>query len=485
MRCSDGLQGGTQSGIIGSYPPLAGGPRPETHRLRDGAVPGYRRQIHHCVRGAGRVPPGTGALRGAAQPGPRQVETPSEDLLAPWADQICQWLTGHRLQLTRIHELLAERDCRVSYASLQRFVARRTVWALRSAGIFQALLRLGHLRADVGGRHRRAGVGLVGLLRGHPQVPGHRQLPTRGGDGGPAASRLHQGFPGVPPAPRLHRRLGQGAPSQGQAQSGAWRPLCRERFLKGGEFRDLADVRERARRWCRDVAGLRIHGTTRRKPLVVFQDEERETLLPWDGEACEIADWREAKVHQDHHIQCRQALYSVPSSLCPPGQKVEVRVDSKLVRIYHPSTGSGRSADQDPCPPAQGRPCHRPRGLPRRAFRLHHQDPRPHQEQGSRGGAGCGRIRRPAVRRSAPVGQDQAGAQAAAPRRAPHGPAPGRHLPRALDVDLIDVRRLERILVQALEHRRPPLNCQRHCPEGRFARPGSVFAQSNQYRRTA
>lgn len=37
------------------------------------------------------------------QPGPRQAVTPSEDLLAPWADQIHLWLTGDRLQLTRIH----------------------------------------------------------------------------------------------------------------------------------------------------------------------------------------------------------------------------------------------------------------------------------------------------------------------------------------------------------------------------------------------
>ena len=44
------------------------------------------------------------------------------------------------------------------------------------------------------------------------------------------------------------------------------------------------------------MAGLHIHGTTRRKPLVVFQDEERHALLPWDGEAYEIADCREAKV---------------------------------------------------------------------------------------------------------------------------------------------------------------------------------------------
>ena len=54
----------------------------------------------------------------------------------------------------------------------------------------------------------------------------------------------------------------------------------RERFFKGGEFRDLADLREQARDWCRDVAGLRIHGTTHRKPLLVFQDEERHPCSP-------------------------------------------------------------------------------------------------------------------------------------------------------------------------------------------------------------
>ena len=75
---------------------------------------------------------------------------------------------------------------------------------------------------------------------------------------------------------------------------------------------------------------MRIHGTTRRKPLVVFQDEERDALLPWGGEPYEIADWRTAKVHPDHHIQCQQALYSVPSDRCPPRQQVEIRLGSKL-----------------------------------------------------------------------------------------------------------------------------------------------------------
>ena len=54
---------------------------------------------------------------------------------------------------------------------------------------------------------------------------------------------------------------------------------------------------------------------------------------------------------------------------------------------------------------------------------------------------------------------------------------------RALDVDLIDVRRVERILVQALEEEVMP-QLPLPIPAGRFARPGNAFAQTNQYHRT-
>ena len=58
------------------------------------------------------------------QPGPRQAETPSEDLLAPLSDQIYQWLTGDRLLVTRIRELLLGRGCPLSYQSLRRFIQK-------------------------------------------------------------------------------------------------------------------------------------------------------------------------------------------------------------------------------------------------------------------------------------------------------------------------------------------------------------------------
>ena len=243
----------------------------------------------------------------------------------------------------------------------------------------------------------------------------------------------------------------------------------------------LADVRGQAQRWCSQVAGLRIHGTTRRQPLVVFQDEERQALLPWDGQLYEIADWRNAKVHQDHHIQCQQALYSVPSSLCPPGQRVEVQGGQQAGANLPPG-----SADQDPPPPAPGAAAPpTPTTTPSELSAYTTRAPDGIKAKRHRGWV-------PAVAEFAD--------------RLFDGPLPWarvrqghkllrlgqRYTPqrldaacrRALEVDLIDVRRLERILVQALEEETTP-QAPKSLPAGRFARPGSTFAQTNHYRRTA
>ena len=54
-----------------------------------------------------------GRLAAISRPGPQHGAVPTEDRLAPWADQIYHWLTGGRLQLTRVQELLAQRGCPV------------------------------------------------------------------------------------------------------------------------------------------------------------------------------------------------------------------------------------------------------------------------------------------------------------------------------------------------------------------------------------
>ena len=103
-------------------------------------------------------------------------------------------------------------------------------------------------------------------------------------------------------------------------------PSVRERFFKGAQFRELAEIRAGARRWALEVAGQRIHGTTRRRPLAIFEQEESSTLAAWDGEPGEPIDGRTAKVHPEHQVACQNALYSVPLARSPPGQRVEVRL---------------------------------------------------------------------------------------------------------------------------------------------------------------
>jgi transposase len=110
-------------------------------------------------------------------------------------------------------------------------------------------------------------------------------------------------------------------------------PYCRQDFFRGETFRDLAEMQARAVRWCRDLAGTRVHGTTRQVPRLVFETVEQPTLLPLAPAPFDRPTWAKATVHPDHHIQFRHALYSVATRYL--GQRVEVRGDSRLVRIYH------------------------------------------------------------------------------------------------------------------------------------------------------
>ena len=448
-----------------------------------------------------------------SQGGPRQSGTPGQDLLEPWADQIYRWLTGDRLQMTRIHELLLGRGCTASYPSLRRFILKRNWRRLGSATVRMADTEPGEVAEADFGRlglvpdpetGRRKAVWAMVIVLGHSRHcfvwPMRQQkLPDviAGLEsawsffGGIPRYLVIDNFPAavVDPDP-LHPRLTRGFLEYAQhrgfivdparvrhpkdkpkVERGV--PYVRERFFKGGDFHDLAHIRGAAPRWCLEVAGLRIHGTTRKKPLVVFQDEERDALLPWDGEPYEIAHWRTAKVHQDHHVQCQQSLYSVPSALCPPGQKVEVRVDSKLVHIYHRGQlikvherqhRGGRSTD--------------PNDYPTQLSAYTTRTPDHIKSEAAKLGPAVAEFAQSLFNGPQPWAKIRQGhkllrlGERYTPQRLDAA------CRRALDVDLIDVRRLERILVQALEEETLP-QLPLSAPAGRFARPGSVFAHAD------
>lgn len=85
-------------------------------------------------------------------------------------------------------------------------------------------------------------------------------------------------------------------------------------------------------RWCTEVAGVRVHGTTKEKPLVRFE-QEKTRLNPLPATRYEIAMWKKVKLHPDCHIVFEGAYYSAPHRLV--GQKLLVRATPQRLEIYH------------------------------------------------------------------------------------------------------------------------------------------------------
>lgn len=134
-------------------------------------------------------------------------------------------------------------------------------------------------------------------------------------------------------------------------------PFVRRSFFAGESFIDLADAQRRAEEWCATTAGLRVHGTTQCRPVEVFAAEEQPRLLAPPAGPYDVPIYATAKVHRDHHIEVARSLYSVPGNLI--GQRIEVRADRALVRVFHrgqlvkvhPRQAPGRrSTDADDLP---------------------------------------------------------------------------------------------------------------------------------------
>jgi hypothetical protein len=106
----------------------------------------------------------------------------------------------------------------------------------------------------------------------------------------------------------------------------------RGNFFAGEAFTGLADAQAAAEAWCRDTAGMRIHGTIAARPAEVFTEHEAAALLPLPV-PYDVPVFTRVKVHRDFHVEIGRALYSAPKDYL--GCHLDARADSALVKLFH------------------------------------------------------------------------------------------------------------------------------------------------------
>lgn len=320
-----------------------------------------------------------------------------DSILLPHKESIADWLEHEKLTLTKVHMKLLRTGVVTSYSSLYRFAQEHIEMPGNHGTVRMAETepgevaevdfgRLGYLFDKTLNRMRLLYALVVTLVFSRHQyvhITRKQNLPAliRGVEEaweffGGVSSRLiidnmkaavvkssryepifnrtfleysqYQGFI-IDPAVARH--------PQGKATVERQIPYVRENFFKGEEFIDCEHVQREAVKWCRELAGMRIHGTTRKRPGIVFEEQEKGLLLPLQEERFDIPQWGSVTVHPDHHIRFSNALYSLPTEYI--GKKVDIRADSRLMRIYyqgeviktHPVMAEGkRSTDYEDYP---------------------------------------------------------------------------------------------------------------------------------------
>lgn len=120
---------------------------------------------------------------------------------------------------------------------------------------------------------------------------------------------------------------------KGRVESGV--KYVKNNFVPLRQFRNLVDANRQLKSWILETAGNRIHGTTREKPLALFETE-RVLLKPLPDQLPECAIWQKVTLHGDCHVMFMHCRYSASYKLVR--QQLWLRASETTVRIYQDHT---------------------------------------------------------------------------------------------------------------------------------------------------
>ncbi|MCP5068427.1 MAG: IS21 family transposase [bacterium] len=154
---------------------------------------------------------------------------------------------------------------------------------------------------------------------------------------------------------------------KGKVESGV--KYVKNNFFKSRKEEKDAEVLRRAlARWVREIAGMRKHGTTHKRPLEVFEQVERPAMLPLPTTRWEPVLWRSPTLGRNCRARVEGARYSAPWRLI--GKVLMARVTEKSVELYFENTRvasherqpeGGESTKDEHLPPERSAYRHRQR----------------------------------------------------------------------------------------------------------------------------
>ena len=103
-------------------------------------------------------------------------------------------------------------------------------------------------------------------------------------------------------------------------------------FLAGQQFVDIREANRALRVWIQERAGTRAHGTTHQPPLLLFETQERQQLLPLPADPFDLTETRRVKAHDDCHVVIDKSYYSVPYRYVP--EELDAYVYERVVQVF-------------------------------------------------------------------------------------------------------------------------------------------------------
>ncbi len=121
------------------------------------------------------------------------------------------------------------------------------------------------------------------------------------------------------------------ARTKGKVESGVG--YVKGNAMGGLEFENDAALDRHLARWLREVADVRIHGTTFERPIDRFEAAEHMALRPLQNQPSYLKSrWEERKVASDFRVDIDTNRYSVPPGLV--GEVVDVLIEQDLIQVH-------------------------------------------------------------------------------------------------------------------------------------------------------